>query len=220
MGVQRGKAPLAGCRDRVPAGVWGKVPQSWRKVNMNIDKAEKAMREFLEALDIDLKKHNMEKTPKRVAKMYSELFNGVNKNTEDIWGETFTGGSFLVAVTNLPFYSICEHHLVPFFGDVDIVYLPRNGKIAGFSKFAKLVDILSHRPQLQENLTEEIADAVYKELDAKGALVVVTAKQLCMTLAGESLLNSKTATSATKGEFTDNDALLKEAWRLINKEKV
>lgn len=186
---------------------------------MNLDKAEKAMRDFLEALDIDLEKHNMQKTPKRVAKMYSKLFSGVNKDTKDILGETFEGGSFLVAVTNLPFYSVCEHHLVPFFGEIDIVYLPKDGKIAGFGKFAKLVDVLSKRPQLQENLNEEIANAVYEELNAKGVLVVISAKQLCMTLQGESMLNTKTVTNAIKGEFLNNDTLLKEAWRLVSKEK-
>lgn len=186
---------------------------------MNLDKAEKAMKDFLEALDIDIEKRNMQKTPKRVAQMYAKLFSGINEDTKNIWGETFQGGSFLVAVTNLPFYSICEHHLVPFFGEIDIVYLPKDGKIAGFGKFSKLVEVLSHRPQLQENLNEEIAEAVYRDLDTKGVLTVISAKQLCMTMQGESMLNAKTVTSAAKGELLTDENLLKEAWRLINKEK-
>lgn len=186
---------------------------------MNIEKAENAMREFLEAFDIDLKKSGMEKTPERVAKMYEKLFDGLKEDTKIVWGETFSGGNSLVAVKNLPFASICEHHLAPFFGEVDIVYLPKNGKIAGFGKFAKLVEVLSHRPQLQENLTEEIADAVYRDLSARGALVVVSARQLCMMLTGESLFNTETITSVAKGEFATNESLSKEAWRLIGKEK-
>lgn len=186
---------------------------------MNIEKAENAMREFLEAFDIDLKKAGMEKTPKRVAKMYEKLFDGLREDTKIVWGETFNGGNSLVAVKNLPFCSVCEHHLAPFFGEVDIVYLPKNGQIAGFGKFAKLVEILSHRPQLQENLTEEIASAVYADLSARGSLVVVSARQLCMMLTGESLFNSETVTSVAKGEFATNESLSKDAWRLIGKEK-
>lgn len=185
---------------------------------MNIDKAEEAMRNFLNALDIDIEKYNMQKTPSRVAKMYAKLFEGVNKDTNSIWGETFSGGDGIVAVKNLPFYSICEHHLVPFFGEIDIAYLPTNGKIAGFSKFTKLIEILSHRPQLQEKLTSQIADSIYKDLEPRGVLVVVSAKQLCMTIKGELAHNAKTVTGAQRGEFLANETISKDAWRLIGKE--
>lgn len=186
---------------------------------MNIEKAALAMRGFLEALDIDLNGYGMEKTPMRVAKMYARLFEGVGVNTKDIWGETFEGGDGMVAVRHLPFYSVCEHHLVPFFGEVDIVYLPTEGKIAGFSKFTKLIEVLSHRPQLQERLTGEIADAVYNDLSAKGALVVVSAKQLCMTIKRELAHNAKTLTSAMRGDFQKDENLSRDAWRLLGKEK-
>lgn len=185
---------------------------------MNINKAETAMREFLEALDIDPNLCGMDKTPMRVAKMYAKLFSGINQNTKDIWGETFEGGDGLVAVKNIPFYSICEHHLVPFFGEADIVYLPQNGKIAGFSKFTKLIEILSKRPQLQEKLTGEIADSIYEDLNARGVLVVLSAKQLCMTIKGELAHNAKTVTSALRGEFQTNETFSKDAWRLIGRE--
>ena len=131
------------------------------------EKAVTAMRDFLEALGIDLKEAGMEKTPERVAKMYEMLFDGVRKDTKNLWGETFDAGAGadgMIAVRHIPFYSMCEHHMVPFFGEVNLVYLPAPSGVAGFSKFTKLVEIISHRPQLQERLTGEVAEAVAKEL--------------------------------------------------------
>ena len=125
-----------------------------QRMSKTNDKAIRAMREFLEAVGIDLQQQGMEKTPERVAKMYQFLFNGIDADTAEIWGETFNAGSEgIVAVRHLPFYSMCEHHLVPFFGEVNIAYLPAAGKVAGFSKFSRLIELLSHRPQLQERLS-------------------------------------------------------------------
>ena len=125
------------------------------------EKAIRAMRDFLDAVGVDIEARGMEKTPERVAEMYQFLFDGMGKDTSAIWGETFDAGSDgIVAVRNIPFYSMCEHHLVPFFGEVSIAYLPTDGRVAGFSKFSKLVEVLSHQPQLQERLTAQIAAAV------------------------------------------------------------
>lgn len=185
---------------------------------MNEKKAAQAVRDFLEAFDIDIASQDMEKTPDRVVKMYQLLFNGINKKTDDIWGETFrTESDGVIAVRKIPFYSMCEHHLVPFFGEVHIAYKPHNGKIAGFSKFMTLVNLLSHRPQLQERLTAEIAEAVYRDLEADGVLVIVEAHQLCMTMRGELAPETRTITSECRGVLKNGSAMYKDARLLLLK---
>ena len=185
------------------------------------EKAVLAMREFLEALGIDLGAAGMEKTPERVAKMYGLLFDGVGRQTREIWGETFDAGpgaGGIVAVRHIPFYSMCEHHLVPFFGEVNIAYLPAPCGVAGFSKFAKLVEIISHRPQLQERMTGEIAEAIAEDLSAPAVLVAVEAQQLYMTMRGELAHGTRTVTSCSNGRFREDDALRRQAWNLLGKE--
>ena len=169
------------------------------------DKAIRAMREFLEAVGIDLQQQGMEKTPERVAKMYQFLFNGIDADTAEIWGETFNAGSEgIVAVRHLPFYSMCEHHLVPFFGEVNIAYLPAAGKVAGFSKFSRLIELLSHRPQLQERLTAQIADALEEHLDPLGVGVVLSASHGCMGHRGVRKPGASMHTSALRGIFKES----------------
>ena len=133
------------------------------------DKAIRAMREFLEAVGIDLQQQGMEKTPERVAKMYQFLFNGIDADTAEIWGETFNAGSEgIVGVRHLPFYSMCEHHLVPFHGVAHVGYIPgRDGRVTGLSKLARLVDVFAKRPQVQERLTGQIADTLVEALRLK-----------------------------------------------------
>ena len=186
------------------------------------EKAVRAMREFLEALGIDLGAAGMEKTPERVAKMYELLFDGVGRQTREIWGETFDAGpgaEGIVAVRHIPFYSMCEHHLVPFFGEVNIAYLPALGGVAGFSKFAKLVEIISHRPQLQERMTGEIAEAIAADLLSPAVLVTVEAQQLCMTMRGDLAHGTRTVTSCSTGRFREDEALRRQAWNLLGKEQ-
>ncbi len=186
----------------------------------NNARAEQAMREFLEALGVDLTARGMERTPARVAQMYAFLFNGMGRSTEDIWGETFTTGSDgLVAVRHIPFYSMCEHHLVPFFGTVDIAYIPRHGRVAGFSKFTTLVERLAHQPQLQERLTAQIARAVEHDLQAVGVLVKVEALQLCMTMRGDMAPGTRTVTSEATGVCREDHALYQQAWLALGGEK-
>ena len=185
------------------------------------EKAARAMREFLEALGIDLKAAGMEKTPERVAIMYGMLFDGIGQETRDIWGETFDAGpgtDGIVAVRHVPFYSMCEHHLVPFFGEVNIAYLPAPCGVAGFSKFTKLVEIISHRPQIQERMTGEIAEAIAADLRAQGVLVTVEAQQLCMTMRGDLAHGTRTVTSFSTGRFREDAALRQQAWNLLGKE--
>ena len=182
------------------------------------DRAVRAMREFLEALGLDLEREGMEKTPERVAEMYEMFFDGVGRGTEDIWGETFAVESVsegLVAVRNIPFYSMCEHHLVPFFGNVHLAYLPAPGGIAGFSKFTQLVERIAHRPQLQERLTAQIAEAVETGLRADGVLVVVEAQQLCMMMRRDAAHGTSTLTNAVLGRFRQDAALREQAMALL-----
>ncbi|SDG17777.1 GTP cyclohydrolase I [Selenomonas sp. WCT3] len=184
------------------------------------EKAIRAMRDFLDAIGVDIEARGMEKTPERVAEMYQFLFDGMGKDTSAIWGETFDAGSDgIVAVRNIPFYSMCEHHLVPFFGEVSIAYLPTDGRVAGFSKFSKLVEVLSHQPQLQERLTAQIAAAVQRDLQARGVLVVVEAKQLCMTMRGDLAHGTRTVTSEKNGVFQTDSALYQQAWMILGGEK-
>ena len=184
------------------------------------EKAIQAMRDFLEAIGVDISKQGMEKTPERVARMYEFLFNGMNADTASIWGETFDAGSEgIVAVRHIPFYSMCEHHLVPFFGEVQIAYAPHKGRVAGFSKFMAMVEVFAHRPQLQERLTRQIADAVMDDLQADGVLVVVEAHQLCMTMRGEAAHGSRTVTTESSGSLQSGSMLYQEAWMLLMKEE-
>ena len=183
-------------------------------------KAIKAMEAFLEAIDIDIKALGMEKTPERVANMYGYLFNGCGKDTADVWGELFQGeGDGLVAVRDIPFYSMCEHHLVPFFGKISVVYKPHNGMVAGFSKFSKAVEILSHRPQLQERLTEQLAEAIATGLKAEGVLVVIEAQQLCMTMRGDMAHGTSTITTACRGSMEKDGADYAQSWHLLGSQQ-
>lgn len=180
------------------------------------EKAIKAMQEFLIALGIDLAASDMEKTPQRVAEMYSFLFNGYGKNTSEVWGELFKADNDgIVAVKDIPFYSMCEHHLVPFFGRISVAYKPTDGTIAGFSKFARLVEVISHRPQLQERMTEEIASAVQEGLSPEGVLVIVEAQQLCMTMRGDMAHGTKTITSACRGCLQEDSISCHQAWNML-----
>ena len=122
------------------------------------EKAVQAMRAFLEALGLDLEQCGMERTPERVAGLYADLFDGLGRDPSEIWGERFPSETKgIVAVRHIPFYSVCEHHLLPFFGEVSLAYLPHDGEVAGFSKFVKLVECYAHRPQLQERMTAQLA---------------------------------------------------------------
>ncbi len=174
------------------------------------------MQEFLEAIGIDLQAAGMEKTPARVTEMYAGLFDGYGTDTDKVWGELFSAeNDGIVAVRDIPFYSMCEHHLVPFFGRVSIAYKPHDGMIAGFSKFTKMVEIISHRPQLQERMTEEIAQAVEKGLAAEGVLVIMEAQQLCMMMRGDMANGTRTITSASRGCLRKDSHMYQQAWNML-----
>ncbi|WP_295238658.1 GTP cyclohydrolase I [Veillonella sp.] len=180
------------------------------------EQASEGIAQFLTALGIDLKAAGMEKTPKRVAALYEELFSGRQVTSADIWGEIFpTEYKGLVAVTDIPFYSVCEHHLMPFFGHVDIVYQPKDGRVAGLSKLSDLVNVFAKRPQLQERMTREIATALATDLQAEGVVVRIKATHLCMLIKGELQQGTAVVTMECRGVLSKTGQLREEAMAIL-----
>lgn len=179
------------------------------------------MKQFLEGLGIDTVEGPLAKTPERVTRLFTNLFSGVGKDSKEIWGDVFaTDYQGLVAVTDIPFYSVCEHHLMPFFGTVDIVYQSKDGRVAGLSKLAKLVELFARRPQLQERMTAEIADAVEKDLEASGVLVRIRAEHFCMLMLGEVKPGTKAVTFESRGLLHESGPLREEGLLLIQGGKI
>ena len=176
-----------------------------------------AVREILEAIGEDPERSSLLETPERVARMYAELFAGLHsdpaRHLQKCFEEQFDE---LVLVREISFNSLCEHHLLPFMGVAHDGYLP-NGRIAGLSKLARVVEEVSHRPQVQERMTEQVADLLDKELDAKGVVVVLEATHTCMTIRGVRKPGSLTVTSAVRGLFKTNQSSRAEVMSLINR---
>lgn len=182
----------------------------------DLRRAAAAMREFLAALGVSAASCGMEETPARTAELYAELFAGLRSDPAALWEETMTEDTAgLVAVRDIPFYSMCEHHLLPFFGTVDIVYRPQDGRVAGFGIFAQLAALYAARPQLQERLTAQIADEIVRGLGAAGVLVVVRAQQLCMMMRGERAHGTQTVTAECRGAFRSDAAETAAAWKML-----
>ena len=183
---------------------------------VDLTRAERAMREFLTAVGVDLAAQGMEETPARVAQLYADLFSGLHTDTRDLWMDVLTEETDgLVAVRSISFHSVCEHHLLPFFGTVHIVYRPHAGRVAGFGVFTRLVDRMARRPQIQERLTSDIAGEIERGLGAEGVLVVVDAQQLCMTMRGARAHGTRTTTSACRGVFREDKVMELQAWQLL-----
>ena len=178
---------------------------------------EKAVREILEAIGEDVDRDGLQATPARVAKMYAELFSGLHDDPRRHLNVTFEAGhDEMVMVKDIPVYSMCEHHLVPWIGRAHVAYIPNeDGRITGLSKLARLVDVLAHRPQVQERLTTEIADALDRALEPRGVFVVIEAEHLCMTMRGVKKPGSITVTSALRGRFKSDARTRSEAFSLI-----
>lgn len=182
-----------------------------------IDKGriEAAVRELLLAVGEDPDREGLEETPARVARMYEELFSGLGKDPRELLKKTFTQKyDEMVLVKDIGFESICEHHLLPFLGKAHVAYLP-NGKIVGLSKLARVVEVLSRRPQVQERMTEELADLLMEELDARGVGVILEASHTCMTIRGIRKSNSICTTSAMRGTFRANESTRAELMALV-----
>jgi GTP cyclohydrolase IA len=179
---------------------------------------EKAVREILEAIGEDPDRDGLLRTPERVAAMYDEVFSGIKDTPDRHLAVTFEAGhDEMVMVKDIPLYSVCEHHLVPFIGKAHVAYIPNaDGRITGLSKLARLVDSLSKRPQVQERLTTQIADEIDQSLQPRGVLVVIEAEHLCMSMRGVRKPGSVTVTSAVRGQFRDSVATRNEALQFIH----
>ena len=178
---------------------------------------EKAVREILEAIGEDPDRDGLQATPARVAAMYAEVFSGLHYDPAEVLNITFEAGhDEMVLERDIPFHSICEHHLVPFIGRAHVAYIPgEDGRITGLSKLARLVEGFSRRPQVQERLTTQVADAMEAVLAPRGVLVVIEAEHLCMSMRGVRKPGAVTVTSAVRGLFRDNEATRAEAMAFI-----
>ncbi len=197
-----------------------RIPEESLK-NMDLPKLENAVRQILEAIGEDPDREGLRDTPVRVARMYAEVFSGLHRDIQkDIKTFTEEGNDEMILIGDIPFYSMCEHHLLPFHGKAHVVYIPRDGKILGLSKVARIVDTLSRKPQLQERLTSEIADQIIKAVDAASVCVVIEAEHLCMTMRGIRKPGSKTVTSAMRGGCRTDARTRNEALALINRQRI
>ena len=189
--------------------------------NMDLPKIENAVKEILEAIGEDTTREGIRETPQRVARMYAEIFSGLHRDiSKDIKVFHEEGNDEMILIGDIPFYSMCEHHLLPFHGKAHVVYIPRDGKILGLSKVARIVDTLSRKPQLQERLTSEIADKITEAVDARSVCVIIEAEHLCMTMRGIRKPGSKTVTSAMRGGCRTDARTRNEALALINRQRL
>ncbi|MEA2447192.1 MAG: cyclohydrolase [Actinomycetota bacterium] len=178
-----------------------------------------AVRAILKGIGEDPERQGLAQTPERVAAMYQELFSGVGQDPVLEIDAVFDAEhDEMIMVRDIPFASLCEHHLIPFIGKAHVAYIPNEeGQITGLSKLARVVDLLSRRPQVQERLTTQIADAIEKALSPRGVLVVIEAEHLCMTMRGVRKPGAETVTSAVRGLFRRNEATRAEAMGLISR---
>ncbi|HEX7277532.1 MAG TPA: GTP cyclohydrolase I FolE [Acidimicrobiales bacterium] len=177
---------------------------------------EKAVREILEAVGEDPDREGLRRTPERVAAMYEEIFAGLRESPKEHLAVTFAADhDEMIMVKDIPLYSVCEHHLVPFIGKAHVAYIPNEeGRITGLSKLVRLVEAYARRPQVQEQLTSQIADQLVESLQPRGVLVVIEAEHLCMSMRGVRKPGALTVTSAVRGQFL-NEATRAEAMNLI-----
>lgn len=182
---------------------------------VDLQRIERAVREILQAVGEDPDREGLRETPSRVARMYAELFGGLHDTPKSHLQKVFTEKyDEVVLVRDISFRSMCEHHLLPFTGVAHIGYLP-DGKVVGLSKLARVVDVVSSRPQVQERMTEEIADLLLNEVGARGVAVVIEATHTCMTVRGVKKPGSLCVTSAMKGLFRTNLSTRSEVMQLI-----
>lgn len=179
------------------------------------DKVEKAVRMLLEGIGENPDREGLKETPERVARMFEEIYGGLDMSCEPILSKRFkVDNSEMVLEKDITFYSMCEHHLLPFFGKAHIAYIP-NGEVVGISKLARTVEVYARRPQIQEQMTSQIADAIMDNLGAKGVFVLVEAEHMCMTMRGIKKPGSKTVTIATRGEFETEESLRTKVFEML-----
>ncbi|MFA5073619.1 MAG: GTP cyclohydrolase I FolE [Nitrospirota bacterium] len=185
---------------------------------MNKEKIKKGVRLILEAIGEDPDRPGLKDTPLRVAEMYEDIFSGIAADTEQLINP-MSGESHdeMVMIRDIPFYSVCEHHLLPFIGKAHIAYIPGAGKIVGISALARALEMLAKRPQVQERLTAQLADLIVNRLKPRGAMVVIDAEHLCMSMRGVKKPGSHVVTSAVRGIFRSEKTTRMEMLELLNK---
>ena len=188
---------------------------------MDKKKIAEGVRMILDGIGEDSSREGLIRTPERVADMYEEIFSGLDKDPLDVLGPMFDEGhDEIILVKDIPFYSVCEHHLVPFVGKAHIAYAPnKSGKIIGLSKLTRVLEIVAKRPQVQERLTTIIANSIMEKMEPRGVMVIVEAEHLCMSMRGVKKPNTITITSAVRGLFKNNPASRSEVLSLIGNGK-
>lgn len=188
---------------------------------MELDKIEQGVRLILEGIGEDVNREGLVDTPRRVAKMYEEICAGLSQDPSEHFKVMFNEGhQEMVLVRDIPLYSLCEHHLAPFFGVAHIAYIPGpTGEVCGLSKLARIVDVFARRPQVQERLTSQIAESIVENLNPMGVLVVIEAEHLCMSMRGVKKPGTMTLTSAVRGIFKSDPRTRSEALALINQRR-
>ena len=181
------------------------------------EKVESLVLKLLDSIGEDTQREGLIKTPHRVAKAYEHIFGGYDKNPSEVLNDALfeSKSSEMVVVRDIEFYSMCEHHILPFFGRVHVAYIP-DGKVVGLSKIPRLVDIFARRLQIQEKLTEEIADAIMTTIKPRGVGVVINARHMCMEMRGVEKMHSSTTTSALRGLFLKDAKTREEFYSIIN----
>ncbi len=186
------------------------------KNSFDLKRIENGFKEIMLGLNLDLNDPSLIETPRRVAEMYNEIFSGLNMEPEKIMKKFKTEEyNEIILVKDISLYSMCEHHFVPFFGKAHVGYIPKSGAYTGLSKIIRIVEIFANRPQVQERLTQQIADTLIKTLDPKGVIVIIEAEHLCMSMRGVKKPGTTTVTSALRGLFQKNEKTRTEALKLI-----
>jgi GTP cyclohydrolase I len=190
-----------------------------KKFNFDEKKAKKAIKLLLESFGEDLNREGLKRTPERVSEFYKKALSGNNINPLDLVMNSYSSEEHeeIVCIKDVAFYSLCEHHLLPFFGKVHIAYVPKKDKIAGVSKLVRFVEIFTNRLQLQERFTKQISDTIMDLLKPHGVMVLVEAEHLCMTMRGIKKRGSLVITQAVRGNFAEDEKIRKEAMSLLGK---
>jgi GTP cyclohydrolase IA len=183
---------------------------------MDKKKIERAVRDMLIAVGEDPNRKDLIETPRRVADMYEEIFSGIGQDpAKEFEIMLEQKHDEIILLKGIPLYSVCEHHLIPFFGRAHVAYIPKQGRVTGLSKLARVVDILSRRPQVQERLTTQIAEIIMSKLKPQGCMVVIEAEHLCMSMRGVKKPGTLTVTSVVRGIFQKNEKTRSEALALM-----
>ena len=190
-----------------------------KKFNFDKKKAQKAIRLLLESFGEDLEREGLRRTPERVAEFYKEVLSGNEVDPSGLVPVHYAAEEHeeIILVKDIPFYSLCEHHLLPFFGKACVAYMPQKDKIVGVSKLVRLVEVLANRLQLLERLTKQVADTIMKSIEPHGVMVVIEAEHLCMTMRGVKKPGAKMLTSAMRGIFLKDVRTRSEAMSLLGK---